>query len=87
MLAAIQAGITTVLLPARNRKDIEDVRQENARNHEFASSGSSRSMTRSKPPLTFREAASKGLARRRRTQPRRRRRGRAVRLTHLLYGN
>ena len=31
VLAAIQAGITTVMLPARNRKDIEDV-PENARN-------------------------------------------------------
>jgi ATP-dependent Lon protease len=31
VLAAIQAGITTVLLPARNRKDIEDV-PEKARN-------------------------------------------------------
>jgi ATP-dependent Lon protease len=30
VLAAIQAGITTVMLPARNRKDIEDV-PENAR--------------------------------------------------------
>jgi ATP-dependent Lon protease len=31
VLAAIQAGITTVMLPARNRKDIEDI-PENARN-------------------------------------------------------
>jgi ATP-dependent Lon protease len=31
VLAAIQAGITSVMLPARNRKDIEDV-PENARN-------------------------------------------------------
>jgi ATP-dependent Lon protease len=31
VLAAIQAGITTVMLPARNRKDIEDV-PERARN-------------------------------------------------------
>jgi len=31
VLAAIQAGITTVMLPARNRKDIEDV-PEKARN-------------------------------------------------------
>jgi ATP-dependent Lon protease len=31
VLAAIQAGITTVMLPARNRKDIEDV-PESARN-------------------------------------------------------
>jgi ATP-dependent Lon protease len=30
VLAAIQAGITTVMLPARNRKDIEDI-PENAR--------------------------------------------------------
>ena len=28
VLAAIQAGITTVLLPARNRKDLEDVPEE-----------------------------------------------------------
>jgi ATP-dependent Lon protease len=31
VLAAIQAGIATVMLPARNRKDIEDV-PEKARN-------------------------------------------------------
>jgi ATP-dependent Lon protease len=31
VLAAIQAGITTVMLPARNRRDIEDV-PEKARN-------------------------------------------------------
>jgi ATP-dependent Lon protease len=31
VLAAIRAGISTVMLPARNRKDIEDV-PENARN-------------------------------------------------------
>ena len=31
VLAAIQAGITTVMLPARNRKDLEDV-PEKARN-------------------------------------------------------
>jgi ATP-dependent Lon protease len=31
LLAAIQAGITTVMLPARNRRDIEDV-PEKARN-------------------------------------------------------
>jgi ATP-dependent Lon protease len=31
VLAAIQAGISTVMLPARNRKDIEDV-PEKARN-------------------------------------------------------
>ncbi|MFZ5677292.1 MAG: endopeptidase La [Pseudomonadota bacterium] len=32
VLAAIRAGITTVLLPSRNRKDLEDV-PENAREH------------------------------------------------------
>src|SRR6266404_3690657 len=30
VLAAVRAGITTVMLPARNRKDIEDI-PENAR--------------------------------------------------------
>jgi ATP-dependent Lon protease len=32
VLAAVRAGITTVLLPARNRKDLEDV-PESARKH------------------------------------------------------
>ena len=32
VLAAVRAGITTVLLPARNRKDLEDI-PDSARQH------------------------------------------------------
>ncbi len=46
VLAAQRAGITTVLLPARNRRDLEDI-PESARDSS-SSSGSSRSTTRSR---------------------------------------
>ena len=52
-LAAHRAGIRTVLLPARNRKDLEDipdsVRQE-ARVRVAASASRTRSRTRSRQP-------------------------------------
>ena len=57
VLAAIQAGIATVMLPARNRKDIEDV-PEKARSR-FASSGLSALTTRSRPPSIPRRPRSR----------------------------
>ena len=44
VLAALRAGITTVMLPARNRRDLEDIPAD-AR-EQIASSGSSRSTRR-----------------------------------------
>ena len=59
VLAAARAGITTVMLPARNRKDLEDVPE--AARKQVASSGSSASTTRSRRRsirLTEREATA-----------------------------
>jgi len=36
VLAALRAGITTVLLPARNRKDLEDIPEDARRQLQFA---------------------------------------------------
>ncbi len=35
VLAALRAGITTVLLPARNKKDLEDIPQDARRQLQF----------------------------------------------------
>jgi ATP-dependent Lon protease len=35
VLAALRAGITTVLLPARNRKELEEIPEEARRQLEF----------------------------------------------------